>query len=54
MCPGRFFAENTLFLSIASIFKVFDITLMKDKHGIDIPVSDEITESFLPLVLIYI
>lgn len=48
ICPGRFFAENALFLFIASIFKVFDIKPMKDESGIDIPVSDEITESCLP------
>lgn len=48
MCPGRYFADNTLFLLIASILKVFDITPMKDEHGIDVLVTDEITASPLP------
>lgn len=48
ICPGRFFANNTFFLIMASMIKVFNIAPMKDENGIDIPVSDAITESSLP------
>ncbi|GJJ13527.1 hypothetical protein Clacol_007781 [Clathrus columnatus] len=48
MCPGRFFAENTMFLFAASIFKVFRLTPMKDEYGNDIPLSEKIVESAVP------
>ncbi|GJJ13543.1 hypothetical protein Clacol_007798 [Clathrus columnatus] len=47
LCPGRFFAENMLFLLAASIFKVFDIVPKKDEDGNDILVTDRIIESLL-------
>ncbi|GJJ07895.1 hypothetical protein Clacol_002101 [Clathrus columnatus] len=48
-CPGRFFADNTLFLFVASIFKVFNIVPKKDENGNDIPISGRYAESFLPV-----
>lgn len=38
VCPGRFFANNYLFIAVASILSVFDITHSKDRNGKVIPV----------------
>ncbi|KAI0330736.1 cytochrome P450 [Cubamyces sp. BRFM 1775] len=39
VCPGRHFAENSLFINIASLLHVFDIIPAVDEHGIPIPVK---------------
>ncbi|KAI0792435.1 cytochrome P450 [Abortiporus biennis] len=38
MCPGRFFAHNTLFINISSVIHIFDIQKSKDENGNLIPV----------------
>ncbi|KAL5497934.1 hypothetical protein ACEPAH_2865 [Sanghuangporus vaninii] len=41
ICPGRFFAENSVFIGIASVLAVFDISKVLDEHGVPIsPVED--------------
>ncbi|GJJ07897.1 hypothetical protein Clacol_002103 [Clathrus columnatus] len=48
-CPGRFFADNTIFLFMGCILKVFNIKPKKDENGNEIPVSSQIIESALPM-----
>jgi len=38
ICPGRYLANNTLFIAAACIVKAFDITPAKDADGRDIPI----------------
>ncbi|KAL5520723.1 hypothetical protein ACEPAF_2725 [Sanghuangporus sanghuang] len=41
VCPGRFFAENSVFIGIASILAVFNIEKALDENGVPItPVED--------------
>ena len=37
ICPGKFFADSTLFLTMASILHVFDIAAPLDSNGYPIP-----------------
>ncbi|KAG9226766.1 hypothetical protein CCMSSC00406_0009664 [Pleurotus cornucopiae] len=46
ICPGRFFAMDSLWLNIASILTVFDITKAKDKEGRDIEPDIQWTPNF--------
>ena len=46
-CPGRQLAEASLFISIASLAAVFDISLAKDADGQEVPVSSEFTSGFV-------
>ncbi|KAL4252343.1 cytochrome P450 family protein [Pleurotus pulmonarius] len=46
ICPGRFFAMDSLWLNIASILTVFDITKAKDEEGRDIEPDIEWTPNF--------
>ncbi|KIJ49274.1 hypothetical protein M422DRAFT_205484 [Sphaerobolus stellatus SS14] len=39
ICPGRFVAENSLFMVIASILQVFDVLPPQDSSGKDLPVD---------------
>jgi hypothetical protein len=63
-CPGRQLAEATLFISIASLAAVFDISLAKDADGQEVPVSSDFTSGFArsvyrlhqrdrPLIMLY-
>lgn len=36
ICPGMFFAMNSIFIGIATMLYVFDITKSKDEHGHEI------------------
>ncbi|KAF8583927.1 cytochrome P450 [Ramaria rubella] len=47
ICPGRYFADNTIFIAIASILAVFEITPAKDNNGNDIVVEPRFTSEFL-------
>jgi hypothetical protein len=51
ICPGRFLADNSVFIAIASILKVFDITLARDSNGSEIPVPAVFTSGFMSCVL---
>ncbi|KAL4259437.1 cytochrome P450 family protein [Pleurotus pulmonarius] len=46
ICPGRFFAMESLWLNIASILTVFDITKAKDEEGRDIEPDIKWTPNF--------
>jgi hypothetical protein len=49
ICPGRHFADAAVWMTVASILSVFDITNALDKHGrkIDVNYASEPTPSFL-------
>ncbi|KAF8511387.1 cytochrome P450 [Gautieria morchelliformis] len=47
ICPGRHLADNSMFITVASILKVFDITPAKDSStGEEIPVREAFTSGF--------
>ncbi|KAF8512831.1 hypothetical protein BU17DRAFT_69025 [Hysterangium stoloniferum] len=43
ICPGRYMAENTVFIAVASILKVFEISKPLDEHGKGIDISNAYT-----------
>ncbi|KAI1791790.1 cytochrome P450 [Ganoderma leucocontextum] len=47
MCPGRYFAENGLFINVASALHVFDITPPVDENGRVIKIEPQVTEGLL-------
>ena len=47
ICPGRFMALDTMWITIASILAVFDIVKAKDEEGKEITPSGEYLEDFL-------
>ncbi|KAJ1306345.1 hypothetical protein OPQ81_007352 [Rhizoctonia solani] len=46
-CPGVYFAESSLFITIASILMVFDIKPALDEHGHDILPNQRMTNSLV-------
>ncbi|KAH9888083.1 cytochrome P450 [Cubamyces lactineus] len=50
VCPGKHFADDALFISIASILHVFTITHALDAQGVPIPVKAEVASGFLSLI----
>ncbi|KLO13198.1 cytochrome P450 [Schizopora paradoxa] len=46
-CPGRHFAEDSVWLVMASILAEFDITYAKDKDGNDIPPTEKFISSLV-------
>ncbi|KAF8518587.1 cytochrome P450 [Gautieria morchelliformis] len=47
VCPGRAFAQNSIFIAVTSILSVFDITAARDSRGNDIPVEAAFVPGFL-------
>ncbi|KAF8586653.1 cytochrome P450 [Ramaria rubella] len=47
VCPGRFLADNSVFIGVASILQVFNITPAKDTSGKEITVEPLFTSGFL-------
>ena len=47
ICPGRYMAHESLWISIASIVAAFDITKAVDEHGNAIEPNGEYTDDFL-------
>jgi cytochrome P450 len=39
ICPGRHFADATLFIAASSVLSVFNVTKAKDENGHEIPVN---------------
>jgi len=39
VCPGRHFADSTLFILASSVLSVFNVTKAKDENGHEIPVK---------------
>ena len=47
ICPGRYMADNSLFLSIASILQAFNIGEATDKDGNVIPIEERWVSSLV-------
>ncbi|KAI0715646.1 O-methylsterigmatocystin oxidoreductase [Cerioporus squamosus] len=47
ICPGRYFANDSLFLIIASVLHMFDISPPVDEHGQAVRVEPQMTDGFL-------
>ncbi|KAM5536626.1 hypothetical protein V8D89_009721 [Ganoderma adspersum] len=47
ICPGRYFAENGLFINVASALHVFDITPPVDENGEAIKITPQTTDGLL-------
>ena len=39
ICPGRYLADNTLYIAACSILQVFNLSNAKDSNGVDIPIN---------------
>ncbi|KAJ8468167.1 hypothetical protein ONZ51_g9809 [Trametes cubensis] len=50
ICPGRHFAENSLFINIACLLHVFDIMPAVDEHGSAIPVRYRVSSGLASTV----
>ncbi|KIJ47084.1 hypothetical protein M422DRAFT_164403, partial [Sphaerobolus stellatus SS14] len=46
ICPGRYMAINSVFLAIASILQVFEISKARDESGKEISIDTEFTSGF--------
>ncbi|KAI0331709.1 cytochrome P450 [Cubamyces sp. BRFM 1775] len=49
-CPGKHLADDTLFISIASILHVYNITKALDAKGVPIPAKAEVASGFLSVI----
>ena len=47
ICPGRYFAENGLFINITSVLHVFDITPPVDEEGREIKIEPRVTNGLV-------
>ena len=47
ICPGRHFAETSMFITFASVLHVFDISPPVDKEGNPITIVPDTTEGLL-------
>ncbi|KAF5354009.1 hypothetical protein D9756_007056 [Leucocoprinus leucothites] len=47
ICPGRYFAENSMFILISHLLAVYDIRPGLDKDGKEIPIKPEMTNGIL-------
>ena len=45
ICPGRHFADATIFIVTSSVLSVFNVTKAKDENGDEIPVKAAVTVS---------
>jgi cytochrome P450 len=43
ICPGRHFADATIFIVTSSVLSVFNVTKAKDESGHEIPVKAAVT-----------
>jgi cytochrome P450 len=43
ICPGRHFADTTIFIAASSVLSVFNVTKAKDENGNEIPVKAAVT-----------
>lgn len=50
ICPGRYFALDSLFITVASVLHVFDISPPLDADGAPIPVKFEQTHGIISSV----
>ncbi|KAF8655202.1 hypothetical protein AX16_003234 [Volvariella volvacea WC 439] len=47
MCPGRFFSDNSLYLVVAAVLSVYDISPALDAHGQPIPLKPVMSSGLL-------
>ena len=47
ICPGRYFADDSLFLNVACVLHVFDIEPPLDDNGNPIRIEPRVTDGFL-------
>ncbi|KAF5385610.1 hypothetical protein D9757_006785 [Collybiopsis confluens] len=47
ICPGRYMADNTVWLAIASVLATLTLGKAKDEEGNEVKVSGEFTDAFL-------
>ncbi|KAH8112981.1 cytochrome P450 [Phellopilus nigrolimitatus] len=47
ICPGRFFADNAVFIGIASLLSAFNIQKALDENGVPITPTEEYTTNFI-------
>ena len=47
ICPGRYFAQDTLFITVASLLHVFDIGPPLDEHGLPIKIVPQMSDGLL-------
>ena len=50
ICPGRYFAEDALFINISNALHVFDISPPLDERGAHIAVVPDVTDGLLSYV----
>ena len=43
ICPGRHFADATIFIFTSSVLSVFNVTKAKDENGREIPIKAAVT-----------
>ena len=56
ICAGRFMALNSVFIAIASILQVFELSNPRDESGKEIPVEYDFTSglfSSVPMIVLY-
>lgn len=49
-CPGRYFADASIWAAIVSILSVYDISKAVDKDGVEIVPSEDVTPGMLSCV----
>ena len=54
ICAGRYVAENTIWLAIASILHAFSVSPAKDENGKEIPVNVDFTSGLITYVSVYV
>ncbi|KAF8578978.1 putative CyP450 monooxygenase [Ramaria rubella] len=47
ICPGRFFADDSVFIAVASVLKMYSISPAKDAEGNEIAVEAKFTSGFI-------
>ncbi|KAJ8462756.1 hypothetical protein ONZ51_g10699 [Trametes cubensis] len=50
ICPGRHFAEDSLFINVASVLHAFSVVPAVDERGVPAPVEHEVTTGLISVV----
>ena len=53
ICPGKYFAEAAIFINIASVLHVFDITPPLDHNGQPIKIHPRMSDGLVSYVLLH-
>lgn len=53
ICPGRYFAEASLFINIAMVLHVFDITPPLDENGRVTPIQLKMTNRIVSYAVLF-